>query len=87
MKNFFLLKALFGAFCVLKLANIEPFSSWSWWLIAGVLALHYLRFLAVKFWNDLGLGEILDAEIMKAKYDILYRKEIKREKKELKNGK
>ena len=39
----FLLKLLFAAFFILKLANVHPFYGWSWFLIFAPLAVHWLR--------------------------------------------
>ena len=87
MKNHFLLKALFGAFFVLKLAGVEPFGSWSWWLIFGVLVLHYVRLWIVKIWRDLGLDKLLAFKIAEMRYDMLLKSNVNRFKKDLKNGK
>lgn len=78
MKNHFLLKALFGAFLILKLADVDPFSGWSWYIIFLPLVLHFLHALFIKIWADLGLAELWAYEIATVRYDLLMKKEIRR---------
>ena len=71
----------------MKLAGVEPFGSWSWWLIFGVLVLHYVRLWLVKIWRDLGLDKLLAFKIAEMRYEMLLKSNVNRFKKDLKNGK
>ena len=79
----FLLKLLFAAFFILKLANVQPFNGWSWFLIFAPLAVHWLRVVMVVFWKKFGLDKVFYGEIEQMRYDRLLKKEINRFKKKL----
>ena len=57
----FLLKLLFAAFFILKLANVQPFNGWNWFLIFAPLAVHWLRVVVAGFWRRLWAGQWLAA--------------------------
>ena len=79
----FLLKLLFAAFFILKLANVQPFNGWSWFLIFAPLAVHWLRVVVVGLWQKFGLDKVFYGEIEQMRYDRLLKKEINRFKKKL----
>ena len=87
MKNHFLLKALFGAFLVLKIAQVQPFAGWSWWFVFMPLVLHFAHWYALELWKRLGIAAKLDYELAKLQYDMVLKKEVKKAKKDIENGK
>ena len=87
MKNISVLKLIFVAFFVLKIAEVKPFSTWNWFLIFLPLFLYWIKSLFLFAWERMGLANALEGEIRMMKYSSVLKKSVKEFKKELENEK
>ena len=86
-KGINLLELLFVVFLTLHLAGVQPFAGWKWYTIAIVLFVEVLVRLAKRVWHAYGLDKLIYTLIEEVRYDIRLRKNVKRFKNDLKNGK
>lgn len=86
MKSLTLFQLLFAAASILKIANVEPFTDWAWWIICLLLLFDVVFSFVARAVNESQLMKIFWAEIALSRYNILLKRETNKFKKKLKEG-